>query len=401
MASVGVAGISHQQAPAILREQVHLSPEEAASLSRELAVEGREAIALATCNRTEVYITAPQPGEAMEAARAALNRLSIRPCLSRSVYVHVDQDAARHLFRVAAGLESMVLGDVHVHAQVRQAHRDARACGATGAILDRLFEAASGASKRVRARTNVSAGATTIAGAAIAVASRLANPLSRCRVLVVGAGAVATEAALSVSSRGCRQIAIANRSPESAVGLAARVEGQAVRLDDLDEELARADVIFSATASPSFVLDVRHADNCLRNGRPMLVFDLALPRDVHPAFRDLPGSRVLDLDDLALVLRTTEAQRRADLSSADAIVCEQAERWEQWRRARSAVPAIAALREDAEHARRLVLGRHAADLARLAPHQQRLVETITTQLVAKVLHAPTVELRRHALRSAR
>src|SRR5262249_49728083 len=273
----------------------------------------------------------------------------------------------------------------------------ARECGATGPILDRLFETASGASKRVRAQTTVSTGPMTISGAAVAAAARLAGPLSSHRVLVVGAGAVGTVVGLGGASRGCRQIVVANRSLERAVELARRVDGRAVGLDQLDEELASADVVFTATASRSFVLTSRHAAAGCRDKQPLLIFDLALPRDVDPAFRDAAGARIVDLDDLALVVRAGESLRRADVDRADAIVGHEAALWEAWRRARGAVPAIAALHEDAEHARRLVLERHAADLRRLAPHHRRLVETITVQLVARLLHAPTVELRRAAV----
>jgi glutamyl-tRNA reductase len=281
-----------------------------------------------------------------------------------------------------------------VAAQVRAAHQAARQRGATGPILDRLFETASGASKRVRAQTTVSTGVTTIAGAAVAAAARLAGPLASRHVLVVGAGAVGTVAALGAASRGCRPIVVANRSSEPAIDLARRVGGRRAGLAELDEEIAAADVIFSATASRGFVLTQRHAESCSQHAKRRLVFDLALPRDVDPAFRELPGARVLDLDDLAQAVRASASARRQDLDRADAIVRDEAARWEAWRRARAAAPAIAELHRDAEATRRLVLRRHAADLVQLTPDQQRLVETITTHLVATLLHAQTLELRR-------
>ncbi len=349
---------------------------------------------LATCNRTEVYVTGAGADEALRNARFALAEAGVGRRLFRRAYVHADEPAARHLFRVAAGLESIVLGDTHVIAQVREAHQAARRRDATGPILDRLFEAASGASKRVRAQTTVSTGVTTIAGAAVAAAARLAGPLERRRVLVVGAGAVATVAALGAVSRGCRQIVVANRSADPAGDLARRVGGRAVGLDELGEELAAADVIFCATASRGFVLTDRHAEACSQDVKPRLVFDLALPRDVDPAFRALSGTRVVDLDDLTQAVRASASTRRRDLERADAIVGGEAARWEAWRRARAAAPAITELHEGAEATRRRVLRRHAADLAQLAPEQQRLVETITAQLVAGLLHTPTLELRR-------
>jgi glutamyl-tRNA reductase len=219
------------------------------------------------------------------------------------VYFHADEDAARHLFRVAAGLESIVLGDTHVAAQVRAAHQAARQCGAIGPILDRLFEAASRASKRVRTQTSVPSGVTTMPGVAIAAAARIAGPLASRRVLVVGAGQVATAVALNAASRGARNIVIANRSFERARDLALRVGGRGAPLDQLDTELASADVIICATAGRDFVLTAQHADALSRTVKPMLVLDLALPRDVDPALRDLRALRVLDLDELARVVR--------------------------------------------------------------------------------------------------
>jgi glutamyl-tRNA reductase len=187
---------------------------------------------------------------------------------------------------------------------------------------------------------------------------------------------------------------VANRSAEPAIDLVRRVGGRHVGLDELAEPLAAAEVIFCATASRGFVLTDRHAEVCARHVKQRLVFDLALPRDVDPAFRALPGTCVLDLDDLTQAVRASASARRQDLDRADAIVRDEAARWEAWRRARAAAPAIADLHTDAETTRRLVLRRHAADLAQLAPDQQRLVETITARLVAQLLRSRTLELRR-------
>jgi glutamyl-tRNA reductase len=230
-----------------------------------------------------------------------------------------------------------------------------------------LFAAASIASKRVRSETSLSTGATSIPVAALAIAARIAASLQRRRVLVVGAGGIATKAALNAVSLGCRELVVANQTAARAQELAARVGGHAVFLDDLDAEIAAADVVVFATSARAFVLTVEHAVRRGRHGdRPLTIFDLALPRDVDPASRELRGVNLFDLDDLARIVSRTGAQRQAALERADAIVHEEAERYAAWCRTRAAVPAITAL----------------------------LVEKITSRLVAKFLHAPTLELRR-------
>jgi glutamyl-tRNA reductase len=397
MSSVAVVGISHERTSARLRERVHVASDDAAALARTLASGMREAVVLATCNRTELYITGSDAGAAEEQAQLAFAELA--GAAGAGDYLYTDEQAARHLFRVASGLESIVIGDTHVVAQVRQAHAAARASGATGPLLDRLFEAAAAASKRVRSNTSVQAGPTSIPGAAVAAAARIVGPLSERRVVVVGAGRTARTAARHAAARGSRDIVVANRTAERAHQLADEVDGRAIAIDELDSVLGGADVVISATSSPGFVLTLDHAAaaGAQRAGRPLAMFDIALPRDVDPVFRELPATRLFDLDDLGLIVAANGAARRVDLQLADAIVDEEVRRYEEWRRARSAAPAIAALRNDAEHTRRAVLARHAAGLAQLDPAQRTLVETITSQLVAKLLHTPMLELRRHAL----
>jgi glutamyl-tRNA reductase len=394
--SVAVAGVSCHGTPAEVREHLHLTAEDAAARSRDLAGAGGEAVVLATCNRTEVYVTAPAVREAAQFARDGLSQVPGKRVRLPAVYIHANEDAARHLFRVAAGLESIVLGDMHVAAQVRRAYDTARQCAATGPTLDRLFEAASRASKRVRARTSVSSGPTTIAGTALLIAADSGGLAGGRRVLVVGAGRIGRVVALGARSRGC-EVVITSRSLAHARGLARDVGGRAAPFDVLDAELGSADTIFACTASRGFVLSTLQAEVCARRRQPLVMFDLALPRDIDPAFRHLGGVHLFDLDDIASVAQSSESGRRGDLELADRIIQAEAEDWEHWRRARAAAPAITAIRQEAEQARRLILDRHRGDLARLAPEQRGLVDIITAQLTARLLHPQTVELRRQAL----
>ena len=248
---------------------------------------------LATCTRTEIYLTGTDAADTGLRAACALAEVGGCAVDPESISVRSNEAAACHLFRVAAGLESIVLGDTHVAAQVRQAHSAAKDAGTTGPLLDRLFESASRASKRVRSRTAVSSGATSIPALAVATAACIAAPLADRRVLIVGAGRMARVAALSAWSRGCHDIAVVNRTLARANELAVRVGGRAAPLDRLAAELAAADVVITATGSPGFVVTEEH----LEAGRPIAIFDLALPRDVHPAFRAV--TRLYSLDDLA------------------------------------------------------------------------------------------------------
>jgi glutamyl-tRNA reductase len=392
--AIAVAGVSHSSTPTSVRERLYLAPEEAGALSRSLAAEEREAVVLATCNRTEFYVTGTNPQEAQERARLALAQLRGAARPPRTAYAYSDDRAARHLFRVAAGLESIVLGDTHVAGQVREAHRSARLAGATGALLDRLFEAASGASKRVRSQTCISSGPTSIPAAAIATAARIAPPFTERRVLIIGAGKISGLAALAASARGCRRITVVNRTVERAQELAERVGGRAAPLGQLPAELAAADVVVTATGGRGYVV----TGECAPGARPIAIFDLALPRDVDPALR--AGSRLFDLDDLGAMVGASGARRQADVERADAIVGKEAARYEAWRRTRAAAPAITALRDGAEQTRRTVLARHAAELARLGAVERALVETITRQLVGGLIHGPTLQLQRDAAQNA-
>ena len=397
--AVAVAGISGTGTPAHLRERLAVTPENAGGLSRSLAASGGEAVVLTTCNRTEVYLAAMDAAEARNSARRALAALGGEQA---AIYDYGDQEAAVHLFRVASGLDSIVLGDTHVAGQVRHAHHCARAAGATGPLLNRLFEAASAASKRVRSHTALSHGPTSIPAAAIAVAARLAWPLSDRRTLIVGAGRIAKVAARGVAWRGCQEIVIASRSLAPAQELALEVSGRAAALSELDAELAAADVVISATGSRDFVLTAENAATARdrRGGRELVIFDLAFPRDVDPAFGGLPGSELVTLDGLAGTVLASRTTRRGERERAEAIVRAEAGRYDAWRRARVAAPAIVALHDGAEQARRQVLARHTAELTRLMPAQRDLVERITTQLVAQLVHEPTLELKRDSYEQA-
>jgi glutamyl-tRNA reductase len=397
--TVAVVGVSHTHSCAAVRERLYVAPDSAPSVARTLAGGAHEAVVLSTCNRTEFYLTGRDGDEATHRAAAVFAHLADGVDPTPALYAHTNERAADHLFRVCAGLDAAVLGDTHVTAQVRHAHGIARAAGASGPLLDRLFEMAAAASKRIRSETAVSSGHTSVPAAAIAVANSIAGPLCERRLVVIGAGATARLAALNAAWRGCRDIVVVNRGTSRARQLADRVGGRASTFDALDRVLSAADIVVCATAAPGFILTVGQlvASAEQQRQRPLLVLDLAIPRDVDPAVRSQARLQLIDIDDLADLVEMNAARRSAGLERADAIARDEANRYERWRRARAAVPAIVAMRDAAERARRSVLGRHGAALEKLPPAERGLVEAITSELVAKLLHEPTLELRRRSL----
>jgi glutamyl-tRNA reductase len=393
--AVVLVGTSHERAPVALRERVHMDPSSAARLARELAGDDGEAVCLATCNRIELYLAAPDPVVAVERARAALTRLAGEAAaeLSAALQVLHGEEAVAHLLRVAGGLCSIVTGEAQILSQVRKAHARAAAAGATGPVLERLFAHAVRAGKRIRAEGELGAGVGSAAGAAVELAARRVGGLHDRRAVVIGAGAMAELAAVHLCARGVRDIVIANRTPARAAALARRVGGRAVGLERLAAELRAANVVISCTSATDVVVGREHV---ARGGGPILLVDLAVPHDVDPALGALPGCHVYDLDALASLMGDGDVE----VARGEEIVADEAERFGAWRRSRAAASAIVALRGEAEEIRRSVLAHRAADLDALAPRERLIVESLTSQLVARLLHAPTRALRRTAVEGA-
>jgi glutamyl-tRNA reductase len=386
-----LVGLSHQSTPIAVRERAFVPLSEAAALARELAAAG-EAVCLSTCNRTELYLVGP---DAEERALAALTRVSGLPEeeLHNVVYRLRDEAAALHLFRVAAGLDSMVPGEGEILGQVREAYE----AGAPGAILDRLFRQALHAGKKVRAETAIGESPASVSSAAAALAQQVFGNLDGCRVLLVGAGHVAELAARSLAARGASIAFVANRSPERARELAGRFGGEAIRLEEAADRLAGVDVLLSATGAPERTLTRGHVEAALRDrkGRPLFLIDLAVPRNLDPEIHEVDGCFLYDIDDLESVVAAGLAGRRREAARAEAIVAAEAERFRKWHASREVVPEIASLRAWAEEIRAAELERARARLG-LSEDQHAAVESVTAQIVAKLLHLPTVRLKEAA-----
>jgi glutamyl-tRNA reductase len=395
-----LVGTSYQRAPVELRELLAYDPALRRAALGRLSTGGAEAAVLSTCNRTEVYGVTAEPGELEEGIYGELSGLSglSHSELAPALYTVTDEAAAVHLFRVAAGLDSMVPGEAQILGQVREAYEAAREADTTGPTLHRLFRQALRVGKRVRNETAIGENPASVSSAAAQLAERVFADLEGRRILLLGAGKTADLTAANLISRGVGEIVVANRSPERAEALARRFGGRAVGLDAVEPELARADVVVASTSSQGFVLTAAQVERAMkeRRGRPIFFIDIAVPRDVDPAVIELEGCYLYDIDDLERVVAESVAGRREEAVRAEAIVSEEADAFRAWQLSLDVVPAISSLRARAESIRREELERAQGRLASLSPSQRRAVEALTSQIVAKLLHQPTVRMKEAA-----
>ena len=391
-----LVGLSHHRAPVEVRERVALTGDQAADLARRLAGERAEAVCLSTCNRTEIYVADSDAEAAEEHAISALSELSGTSPeeLHTVVYRLRGDDVAAHLFRVAAGLDSLVPGEGEILGQVR----DAFDRGEPGPLLDRMFRGAIHAGRKVRRETAIGEVPGSVAAAAAALAEQLFGDLSTCAVLLIGAGKTGELAAESLVARGARVELVANRSPAKAKEVAERYGGSPLPLAEARVRLHDADVVVSSTSARGFVLSRSDVEATLRarKGRPLFLIDIAVPRDVDPAVHELDGCYVYDIDDLEAVVADSIPGRAGESARAEAIAAAEAERFADWRASREVAPAIATLHARAEEIRSRELERALGRLGRLTEAELRAVESITTRIVDKLLHVPTMRLKEAA-----
>ena len=402
--SVVVVGLSHRTAPLDLLERMAVRDER---LPKALAsLMGRdfvsEAVVLSTCHRLEVYAVAERFHGAMADVRHVLSELSFVPPedFSDHLYVHYDDAAAAHLFAVAAGLDSVVLGESQILGQVRHAWERAREEEAAGARLSQLFRQALEVGKRARTETAIARGITSLSQAAVAMASEQLPDLSHRKVVVLGAGEMGAGLVDEVAEAHVpgSQVVVANRTRSRAEQLAERAGGRAVTLPGLWEAVADADLLLTSTGSTSVVVGAADLAAALvpRQGRPLLVVDLGMPRDVDPAAAELPGVRLLGLPDVERFVAARLDERRKEIGPVRAIVDEEVARWVDATTARQATPTVTALHQRAEEIRAAELARYRSRLAELEPRERESVEALTRSLLRKLLHDPTVRLKDNA-----
>lgn len=393
-----LVGISHRTAPVELRERLDfhargLDKALQALASRRAAA--REAAILSTCNRAEVYAAA----EDVAAARTELiaflsdfhgvDAAAVLP----HTYDVTDLEAARHLFRVAAGLDSLVVGEPQILGQVKEAHTAATSAQSSGPLLNRLFHTSFGVGKRVRTETGLGSGAVSVSFAAVALAKKIFGDLKGRNVLVIGAGEMGKLTALHMKSQGVHKITIVSRTMANAARTAEAIGGaSAAPWEEMDTLLSAADIVITATGASSAILTKAHIEAVMRprRSRPLFIIDIAMPRDVEAAAGELEEVFLYNIDDLQATVRENLARRASEVSRAEAIVGEEVEKFGQWLRARGAIPTVVALRQRFENIRRSELERLASSLP---PDARGRVDDITRLLVEKLLLTPTEQLK--------
>jgi glutamyl-tRNA reductase len=392
--AVNILGINHKTAPVALREKVAFTEDRLGAalltLRQELGV--AEALILSTCNRTEVYWSGTASGSQLSQwlERHHGNDLD----LAASLYVHQESRAVEHTFSVASGLDSMVLGEVQILGQLKDAYRIAQESGSTGPILNKLFQAAFSAAKRVRTETRIGANAVSLASATISLARRVYSDLSAHTVLLVGAGDMNALTARHFISAGIQRMVIANRTLEKAQSLAGELKVHAAPLTDLDEQLADADIVISCTASPEPLISKRAVEAAIRarRRRPIFMVDMAVPRDIDPEVAELEDVYLFSIDDLQQLVDENIQQREVAAGGARLLINEEVARFLAESRAQDAGPAIRALRQQAEGIRQQTVEQARRMLA-AGKSTDEVLDYLANTLTNRLLHAPTQALR--------
>jgi len=404
--SLVVIGVNHRSVPLDLLERLNI---DAARLPKALHdVLSRdnvnEAVVLSTCNRTEIYIVAERFHPAYADVRNSLAEIAYLPpeAFADHLYMHYDSDAVEHLFAVAAGLDSAVVGEAEILGQVKTAWELARAEGAAGSSLNMLFRHAIEVGKRARTETGIARNITSVSTAAVAMAAQRLDGLAGRRILVLGAGEMGEGMVRAIvdtgRSNGVADVRIANRTWERSVDLASRVGGEAIRLAELNGALAEVDLLLTGTGANSIMLE--HSDlariMAARGERPLLIVDVAVPRDVDPTAADLAGVTLLDMDDLRAFADLGIRERQGEVAAVRSMIADELDRFVAQSSAREVAPLVAALHDHGEAVRQAEIDRFRSKLAALDPVQADAIEALTKGIVAKLLHDPTVGLKHAA-----
>lgn len=399
--SVVVVGLSHRTAPLGLLERMAVPTERLPKALADLVARDfvSEAVVLSTCHRVEVYAVAERFHGAMADVRHFFSELSFVPPedFCDHLYVHYDDAAASHLFGVAAGLDSVVLGESQILRQVRDAWERARVEEVAGSTLSELFRRALEVGKRSRTETAIGRGIASLSQAAVAMAAERLGTLADRNVVVLGAGEMGAGLVDDVAGADVpgSRVTVANRTWARAEQLAERAGGRAVTLDGLPGALHHADLLLTSTGSPAAVVTAAALERVFetRAGRPLLIIDLGMPRDVEPAAAWLPEVSLLGLSDVESFVEANLRERRREVVPARAIVAEEVDRWADAVMARHATPTVAALHRRAEELRTVELHRYRNRLAGLDPRERDAVEALTRGILGKLLHDPTVRLK--------
>jgi len=393
-------GVSHKTAPVDVRERLDFSSRDLGAAVEALATRpsAAESVVLSTCNRSEVYVASENPETARDEIIEFLSHYHSLPRESFSPHLFSlgDDAAAKHLFRVAAGLDSLVVGEPQILGQVKDAFETAAGRRCTGPMLSKLFHWSFGVGKRVRSETALGEGAVSISFAAVTLARKIFGRLAGRRVLVIGAGEISSLTAEHLRAQGVGEIVITSRTAAHAEALAASVGGRAARWDDLALLLTTADIVVTATGSQRPILTRAHIEattGSRHRADPLFIIDLAVPRDVEAAVSDIEQVFLYNVDDLQSIVHENLTRRSREIAHAETIVAEELLKFATWQRSRGAVPTVVALRQRFDAIRRAELQRLDGKLAGLSPDARARVDEVTRLIVEKLLLEPTEQLK--------
>ena len=388
-----VAGVSHHTAPLAVRERLVVSAGETIAAARRIleAANAKEVVLLSTCNRTEIYAVEADV-DAVPAIWSDFSAL-LGADVSQYGYVRRDRDAVSHLYRVTAGMDSMILGEAQIHGQVRDAWERSRA--ASGAVLTRLFQSALMVGGRVRSETSIGRGAASTSSAAVQLASKIFGSLNGRHAMVLGAGDMAELALECLVSAGVRTAIVANRTHERAEELATRYKAQALHYDACWAHLADVDLLICSTAAPHTIVGVEQIAESLkaRGDRPLCILDIAVPRDVDAAVGELGNVFLYDIDDLRTVATSNIERRREELPAAESVIAPEVEKYWEWLAGLAAVPVLRTFRTEMDRMREAELADAMRKLEHLSPRDREAFEHFSKALMNKFLHEPSVRLR--------
>lgn len=391
-----LTGLNHKTAPVDVRERFAI-PEKrlAEAVQRFVTYPGiEEALIVSTCNRVEFVARATTCETDLHGFLADYFQMS-REEFEKYLYDYREQDAIRHVFRVASSLDSMVVGEPQILGQVKEAYAVARGVGAVNSHLDALFTRSFAVAKKVRNETSVGTSAVSVASVAVDLAKKIFGSLAGRQVYMVGAGKMIELAARHLLAHGAGSIFVANRTHERAQALAAKFNGQAIRFDQLYETVDKADIVITSTGAPFAIFKREHGERFLkqRRNRPMFFIDIAVPRDVDPAMNELDGIFVYDIDDLQQVVNANLADRGQEAQRAEALINEEVERFTAKLQTINVVPTIVSLQEQLETIRQAEIDRVRGRLGKLTPEQEMAVEALSRGIINKIMHTPITTLK--------
>jgi glutamyl-tRNA reductase len=399
MSELLALGVSHKTAPVALRERLAFTASEGLEFARQASgtEQVREAVVISTCNRTEIYLVVGDPVRAEADVLGLLaQRAAIRPTeLAEAIYSPRNCDAARQLYRVTAGLDSMIVGEAEIQGQVKRAYESAMAAGCTGPLSNRLFAAALTTGKRVRSETEIGSSRVSIPSVAVDLALSVLGDLQERHVVVLGAGETSELTARALSEQGAGTIFVANRHADRALSLAQRFGGVVVGLDKLPEQLLRADIVLCSTSSPHPIVGRDELELVMseRRERPLLLIDIAVPRDVEAGCAQLEGVSLYDIDDLQAVVARNLSSRESEAPLAEEIVEQEIRRFARWLGQLETLPTVGALREHGNEIVERVLTENAERWESASPRDIARIEAVARSVMSRLLHEPTIRLR--------